>query len=124
MSTFHDSPLAGGWLEGVARDARRWLEQWFDQSVGPFLKSLPIKKWEESELIPPGDCIHLFRDGTSWQGTYINCTFFQDLELVRHLVDDHLIPPGYYTGLLSYLREQLGNFSWKFEHDLLEIPMS
>jgi hypothetical protein len=33
------------------------------------LKNLPKATEKESELIPPGNCVHLYRDGTSWQGS-------------------------------------------------------
>jgi hypothetical protein len=54
---------------------------------------------------------------------YTSCYFFQELEVVRHLVDDHLIPGGHYRGLFNYVREQKQNVSWKFDHDLLTLPV-
>jgi hypothetical protein len=78
---------------------------------------------KEKDLIPPGTCIHLYRDGVSWQGADTPCSFFSELEVVRHMLDDHLIDTGYYRGLLSFVREQEKNWDWQFEHNLLQLPV-
>jgi hypothetical protein len=80
------------WIDESSRNIRQILITLFDQKVAPGLKNLPKATEKESELIPHGNCVHLHRDGTSWQGAYTSCNFFQELEVVRHLVDDHSIP--------------------------------
>ena len=77
----------------------------------------------EPVLYPPGDCIHLFRTGTKWQGVYMPCTRFDAIEAVGHLVWDHLIPTGYYEGLLGYLRGLKRDLNWRFEPDLMDLPV-
>jgi hypothetical protein len=78
---------------------------------------------EDMDLIPPGTCIHLYRDGVSWQATDTPCTFFNELEVVRHMLDDHFTDTGYYRGLLSFVREQENNLDWQFDHNLLQLPV-
>ena len=72
-------------------------------------------------LFPPGECVHLFRDGTGWQAVYKPCDQFNEIEAVRHLVSDHLIDTGYYRGLLGYIREIKNDMNWKFEPDLMKL---
>jgi Lipase (class 3) len=76
-------------------------------------------------LVPPGECVHLFRDGTGWQAAYVPCSsFFDEIESVRHMINDHLIPTGYYQGLLGYIRGIKNDLNWKFEPDLLKLPVA
>jgi hypothetical protein len=49
--------------------------------------SKPSCKDESAEkmipcLYPPGTCIHLFRDGSGIDGTYVPCTFFDEVSKV------------------------------------------
>jgi len=74
-------------------------------------------------LFPPGACIHLYRDGTKWQGVHMPCTRFDEIEAVAHLVWDHLIPTGYYVGLLGYLRVLKRDMNWRFDPDLMDLPV-
>ena len=74
-------------------------------------------------LFPPGDCIHLYRDSTQWQGVYMPCTSFGEIEAVAHTVWDHLIPNGYYVGLLQYLRVLTKDWNWRFDPDLMKLPV-
>jgi hypothetical protein len=78
---------------------------------------------EDMDLIPPGTCIHLYRDGVSWQATDTPCNFFNELEVVRHMLDDHFTDTGYYRGLLSFVREQENDLDWQFDHNLLQLPV-
>jgi hypothetical protein len=84
--------------------------------VDPSLLSDPV-------LVPPGDCIHLYRDGVDWRGSYMPCRRFDELEAVRTLVDDHLINTGYYVGLLGFVRALKKDLNWQFAHDLLKLPV-
>jgi len=42
-------------------------------------------------LLPPGECIHFYRDGSGISGSYVPCTFFNEIDIARTCVDDHLI---------------------------------
>lgn len=74
-------------------------------------------------LYPPGECIHLYRDGTKWHGVYMPCTNFNEIEAVGHLVSDHLVASGYYVGLLNYLRVLKRDWNWQFDPDLMKLPV-
>jgi hypothetical protein len=56
-------------------------------------------------LIPPGNCIHFFRDGVGFSGSYTPCNYFGEIDLVRTLVDDHLMMPGYHRALINFMRD-------------------
>ena len=68
-------------------------------------------------MMAPGECVHLYRDGTRWQAVSMPCRRLQ-LSVVQHMLSDHLIPTGYYSGLLAYLRQANNDDNWCFPHDL------
>jgi len=74
-------------------------------------------------LFPPGSCIHLFRDGFSYTGTYTPCEFFNEVEVTRTLIDDHLIPPGYHRAFLHWMRDRLDDLNFDFSHDIMALPV-
>ncbi|KAL3912550.1 MAG: hypothetical protein SGILL_006836 [Bacillariaceae sp.] len=78
-------------------------------------------KIQEIELFPPGTCIHLYRDGTSWQGNFVSCFSFDEQEIVGHLLDDHLLNTGYYPALVTYIRKLKNDFNFKVEHDVMDL---
>ncbi|KAL7566399.1 hypothetical protein ACA910_011137 [Epithemia clementina (nom. ined.)] len=128
MSTIFGNKKSRMWFEESSGKIRQWLETWFDKNVAPWLKNLPtgaqgqhLVAEHEAELIPPGECIHLYRDGVSYQGSYMNCSYFGELEVVRHSVEDHLIVPGYHKAILGFVRDQLKHDSWVFDDDMLAI---
>eukprot|EP00986_Skeletonema_menzelii_P019749 scaffold29058_cov166-Skeletonema_menzelii.AAC.1 len=56
-------------------------------------------------LFPPGTCIHFYRDGSGIDGTYVPCTFFDEIDVARTMVDDHLISSGYGKIFLNMMRD-------------------
>jgi len=56
-------------------------------------------------LFPPGECIHFYRDGSGISGSYVPCTFFNEIDIARTCVDDHLISSGYRRVFLSLMRD-------------------
>lgn len=80
--------------EGLLSDLREWIVKTIEETLRPKIAAAKQSMMPEQEpdLIPPGNCIHLYRDGTAWEGAYVNCTFFQALDVAWHAVDDHLIP--------------------------------
>jgi hypothetical protein len=58
------------------------------------------------ELIPPGSCIHLYRNGVGYDARYTPCSFFDEVEYVLHCVDDHYCDTGYHWALLNLLRQE------------------
>jgi Lipase (class 3) len=87
------------------------------------LKSVLAKKIVPPVLFPPGECVHLYRDGMGWQGVYYPCFNFKAIEGVLFMVDDHLIPTGYYQGLLGYIRGLRSELNWRFKPDLIDLPV-
>ncbi|CAB9507196.1 Lipase (class 3) [Seminavis robusta] len=72
----------------------------------------------ETELIPPGNCLHLYRTATGFEAAYTPCSFFDEIEYVPHLVEDHLTESGYHFALLSLLRQQLRDNNAVFDNEL------
>lgn len=105
-------------------DTKEKIVKWFtsfliSQNNLPYIESSGF----EPVLFPPGECIHVYRDGVQWQGNVMPCHRFSELEVVRHLIDDHLIPNGYYVGLLNFLRGAKKDWNWQFAHDLTRLPV-
>ena len=78
----------------LVRDLREWITQLIETSLRPAIAKARDSNlaFREPELVPPGECIHIYRDGTAWQGSYVSCTFFDELDIAWHAVEDHLIP--------------------------------
>lgn len=91
----------------------KWVNDFMDKEVRPKFK---VEKRERvpSLLIPPGKCIHLFRDGYGFSGTYIPCGYFSSVELSRTIVDDHMIGTGYQRAMLSVVQDMDRNYSVSF----------
>jgi Lipase (class 3) len=134
----NNNGLGKDFILDAGRNLQQWLISWCQDNIRNVSSSSssswpvfenergkddsnPLKK--EAELVPPGTCIHLYRDGTTWQGNYLNCSFFDELEVVPHLLDDHMIDTGYYNGLLNFVRGKKDNVSWMFDNDLLMLPV-
>lgn len=62
-------------------------------------------------LIPPGICLHFYRDGVGYSGVYTPCSFFDNIDISRTLIDDHLILRGYHRALVSVMRDWENNFN-------------
>lgn len=98
----------------------KWANDTLTKKYRPHFATIP-KERMETELFPPGNCVHLWRNGAGWTGTYTPCSFFDSVEFSRTLVDDHLLEPGYHPALLSLAREALGDQNFQFEHDLIGL---
>ena len=85
------------------KKALEWFETRLNEVVRPTMVQRKISQQERmpSVLIPPGTCIHIFRDGYGMTGTYTPCDFFQSVEFSLTLLDDHLILTGYNRALLA-----------------------
>ena len=99
----------------------QWANETMETFDRPYFGKV-TKERVEPVLFPPGNCIHLFRDGVGTTGTYSNCSTFRAIEVTRTMVDDHLIPPGYHRAMLEWMRQQTNNPNFAFENDLLGIP--
>lgn len=102
------------------KQVMKWANDTLQKNYKPYFETI-TKERSEQELYPPGTCIHLFRNGNGWDGTYTPCSFFNEVEGSRTLISDHLIPPGYHPALLSLAREKIGDLSFNFHHDLMAV---
>jgi hypothetical protein len=114
-------PFPDDWIDTVMKTINNWVVT--SDVVNATMRRTLSEKIATPILYPPGECIHMFRDGTAWQGVYYPCTNFKAIEGVRYMVDDHLIPEGYYRGLLGYIRNMKRDLNWQFVNDLTRIPV-
>lgn len=89
-------------------------------------KSLPVAlesgtKIKNIHLFPPGTCIHMYRDGVSFQGNFVPCNSFDDIEIVNRMIDDHLLDTGYYAALSTFIRNLKKDYNWNFEYDIIDF---
>jgi hypothetical protein len=91
-----------------------WCQTQLDKSVQP-VKGL---KRREIELYPPGKCVHMYRDGIGISMVEVPCTFFNEIDVARTMIDDHLIPPGYNRLLLEMMRAHKNDSKFIFRHDV------
>jgi len=65
--------------------------------------------------------MHVYRGGAWWEGNFVPCEQFDEMEIVSRMVDDHLLDSGYYPALLNYIRHLKKDWNWKFEHDTMDV---
>jgi hypothetical protein len=68
----------------------------------------------EIVLYPPGRCIHFYSDGFGTAGSVVPCTFFDELDINRRLLHDHLIQQGYEKIFLDLMRQYKNDNNYKF----------
>lgn len=95
------------------------LKKHLGDVVKPELDAV-IKERVKQVLIPPGTCIHLFRDGIAVSGTYTPCDFFNEVDISRTMLDDHYTLPGYHRLFLELARMNQKDLHFKFEHDIVD----
>ena len=102
--------MAFNWMEYVQRDLQftlnelqqrhsRIFKETTRQSITQKIESLLSKHLQNTilkdrpeprmvpELYPPGQCIHLFRDGCGMTGCYVPNTFFSEIDITRRMID-------------------------------------
>jgi hypothetical protein len=99
-----------------------WVNETLVKNDRPFFDQVPKERMKQV-LYPPGDCIHVFRDGAGFTGTYTPCKFFREVDFARTLLDDHLVAPGYHRALLDIMRDITKDLHFDFEHDLMALPV-
>lgn len=92
--------------ESELKMAMKFVDKALTELICPqILKSDTPKARIEPEIFPPGRCIHFYQDGRSVSGSYAPCTFFDELDISRTMLDDHLIKRGYRRLFLDLMRE-------------------
>jgi hypothetical protein len=87
-----------------------WAQSFIDRDIKPKLQK-ERKERLSNELIPPGSCIHLYRDGVGYSAVYTPCSFFSRIDLSRTLIDDHLVVPGYHRALVTIMRDYRNDYN-------------
>jgi hypothetical protein len=91
-----------------------WAKTHIEQNVKPKFGQ-PKRERVQNLLIPPGVCLHFYRDGVGYSGVYTPCSFFESIDITRTLVDDHLVLPGYHRALVSIMRDWDENFNVSYQ---------
>jgi len=88
-----------------------WVKTVLERDFKPKFANLQKRERFPSVLIPPGTCLHFFRDGVGYTGAKTPCSFFSTVDLARTLVDDHLLMPGYHRALITIARDMEGDYN-------------
>lgn len=98
-----------------------YVKKMLDDSIRPFVEMMNKDFGERLEpiLIPPGKCIHFYRDGSGFSGRHTPCSYFDSVEISRTMLDDHLTPQGYHRAMLLFLRDVTNDIHFRFAHDAL-----
>ena len=88
-----------------------WIRDYLNKKVLPKYSNIERKERLPSVLIPPGQCIHIFRDGYGFTCTYTPCDFFASVDFSPTVLDDHLIPTGYQRAVLSAVQDSDRDYS-------------
>lgn len=62
-----------------------------------------------------GKCIHFYRDGFGLSGAVVPCTFFNEIDVHRRMVHDHLFDTGYRPIFLDLMREHKKDHYFQFD---------
>ena len=89
--------------------------KWFEKKAEKEIETLSDLKRREVVLYPPGKCLHFYRDGVGVSCVQAPCTFFNEFDVNRTMLDDHLIPTGYEVILLETMRSHLKNPNFQFD---------
>ena len=103
--------------EHLRNDVKPHIEKAVKDAIPSVIKA-PNQRLE-NELIPPGTCLHLYRTATGYDAAYTPCTFFNEIEYVPHMIQDHMTQAGYHFALLSLLRQQSQDNNAIFENVLV-----
>lgn len=98
-----------------------YIRNMLDESIKPFTEQMDRDFGERLNpiLIPPGKCIHFYRDGFGFSGRHTPCKFFDSLDITRTMLDDHLTPQGYHRSMLLFMRDATNDIHFRFSHDTL-----
>lgn len=130
--------MAFDWMEYVQRDIQftlnelqqrhsRIFKETTRQNISQKIESLLNKHLQNTilkdrpeprmipELYPPGQCIHLYRDGCGMTGCYVPNSFFSEIDISRRMIDDHLFHSGYEHSLLEIARQIEKDHHFRFD---------
>jgi Lipase (class 3) len=99
------------------KDAIGWVQDYLNNDTKPCIAKV-TKERSVVELFPPGKIIHMFRDGVGVSVHYVNCDFFDQFDVCRTMVGDHLVPTGYNRLLHDFIRQQTKDSRFFFRNDV------
>ncbi|KAG7347293.1 lipase class 3 [Nitzschia inconspicua] len=102
-------------------DKKESVMKWFSDQIHKNAKPLKDLPRREVILYPPGKCIHFYRDGVGIAAVEVPCTLFNEFDVTRTMVDDHLVPTGYNALLLEAMRSHLKDTQFQFRNDVMEL---
>jgi hypothetical protein len=105
--------ISAEWMD----DKMKWVKDMLQNKTKP-VQGLQRK---ELELYPPGKCIHLYRDGVGISAVEVPCTFFNQLDVTRTMVDDHLVPTGYNRVFHELMRSHTNDSKFVFRNDVMAL---
>jgi len=130
ITDFDYIPFARRDLEEIVNELQRFLPSLVDRHAkDKILRNLNLqlpessvsqeenKKRMEVLLFPPGRCIHFYSDGFGTAGSVVPCTFFDELDINRRLLHDHLIEKGYQKIFLDLMRQYKNDNNYRFSQE-------
>ena len=107
------TPLFG---ETASEHFMGFVDSAFEKYIKDFIKQ-PTEKRLDTILYPPGSCVHFYRDGVSISGSYVPCNFFNEIDVSRTMINDHLITSGYRRIFLEVMRSSLADDNFRFDRE-------
>jgi hypothetical protein len=95
----------------------RIMPSFVDSAIEKYIKPNIREKSEKrlkTVLHPPGTCVHFYRDGVGISGSYVPCAFFNEIDVARTMVGDHLTS-GYRKIFLEVVRSFLADDHFSFD---------
>jgi hypothetical protein len=105
----------------LPEDKKSGFIDWFEKKAERSISPISGLQRKEVQLWPPGRCIHFYRDGVGVSVVQTPCTLFNEFDVSRTMLDDHLIPTGYEPILLESIRTHLKNPHFQFKNDVLSL---
>ena len=98
-----------------------FIDPLLEKYVVPTIKSQTTYRMERV-LFPPGNISHFYRDGVGISGSInMPCTFFDQIDLKRSMIDDHLFRTGYERLFLDIMRLHYQDHSFQFENPVTPV---
>ena len=99
------------------KEIRDWVKAEYEKAIKPKIREISAER-QEVVLFPPGKCIHVYRDGVGVSACEVPCDFFNEIDVTRTMVDDHLTVSGYDKLLTELMRAHQSNSHFRFRNDV------
>lgn len=101
-----DFQSKNSWImsESTRETALDRINSLLETQIKPTIKVQSTKRIDPV-LFPPGSCIHLWRDGVGISASVVPGTFFDEIDVSRTMLDDHLCENGYGAMFLGLMRQ-------------------